>query len=151
MLLLDLSRKIYSKDLHLSPPSQSPSIANNLNLNPTASSSGGSGPGQLSKRIPGKLAMCKFCGFTRWEATNCIERKYSHIFSLSEDLAVCVRCRRKIPDDVKILDDPSYKPKPDSTELMGTKKLRLHRFPNSTLILVGNSKIYTRSCWISFL
>ena len=46
----------------------------------------------------------------------------------SEDLAICVRCRRKMPDDVKILDDPSYKPKPDSTELMGTKKLRLARY-----------------------
>ena len=41
---------------------------------------------------------------------------------------MCVRCRRKMPDDVKILDDPSYKPKPDSTELMGTKKLRLARY-----------------------
>ena len=48
--------------------------------------------------------------------------------SSSEDLAICVRCRRKMPDDVKILDDPSYKPKPDSTELMGTKKLRLARY-----------------------
>ena len=48
--------------------------------------------------------------------------------SPSEDLAICVRCRRKMPDDVKILDDPSYKPKPDSTELMGTKKLRLARY-----------------------
>ena len=51
-------------------------------------------------------------------------------FSPSEDLAICVRCRRKMPDDVKILDDPSYKPKPDSTELMGTKKLRLARLYN---------------------
>ena len=43
------------------------------------------GPGgQVSKRIPGKLAMCKQCGFT------------------SEDLAVCLRCRRKMPDDVKV-------------------------------------------------
>ena len=25
------------------------------------------GGGQVSKRIPGKLAMCKSCGFTRWE------------------------------------------------------------------------------------
>jgi len=64
--------------------------------------------------------MCKFCGFT------------------SEDLAVCVRCRRKIPDDVKILDDPSYKPKPDSTELMGTKKLRLHRIPGKRSRRPGN-------------
>ena len=38
---------------------------------------------------------------------------------------------------MKILDDPSYKPKPDSTELMGTKKLRLHRFPKYTPVLVG--------------
>ena len=68
------------------------------------------GGGQVSKRIPGKLAMCKSCGFT------------------SEDLAICVRCRRKMLGNVKILDDPSYKPKPDSTELMGTKKLRLARY-----------------------
>merc|ERR1719266_3121098 len=86
----------------------------------SASSSGGSGSGQLSKRIPGKLAMCKSCGFT------------------SEDLAVCVRCRRKMPDDVKILDDPSYKPKPDSTELMGTKKLRLARLPGKRNRRPGN-------------
>ena len=71
MLLFDLSGKKYITKIY-----SYPSIANNLilNLNPTASSSGGSGSGQLSKRIPGKLAMCKFCGFTRWEATNCIER-----------------------------------------------------------------------------
>merc|ERR1719341_2539043 len=86
----------------------------------SASSSGGSGSGQVSKRIPGKLAMCKSCGFT------------------SEDLAICVRCRRKMPDDVKILDDPSYKPKPDSTELMGTKKLRLARLPGKRNRRPGN-------------
>ena len=68
--------KKYITKIYAYHPSQSPSIANNLilNLNPTASSSGGSGSGQLSKRIPGKLAMCKFCGFTRWEAIYCIER-----------------------------------------------------------------------------
>merc|ERR1719447_151125 len=99
-----------------SPPCSSGGEGSSL----SASSSGGSGSGQLSKRIPGKLAMCKFCGFT------------------SEDLAVCVRCRRKIPDDVKILDDPSYKPKPDSTELMGTKKLRLHRIPGKRSRRPGN-------------
>ena len=27
----------------------------------------------------------------------------------SEDLAVCLRCRRKMPDDVKIVDDPNFK------------------------------------------
>jgi len=86
----------------------------------SASSSSGSGSGQVSKRIPGKLAMCKSCGFT------------------SEDLAICVRCRRKMPDDVKILDDPSYKPKPDSTELMGTKKLRLARLPGKRNRRPGN-------------
>ena len=77
MLLFDLSGKKYITKIYSYHPSQSPTIENNLilNLNPTASSSGGSGSGQLSKRIPGKLAMCKFCGFTRWEATiNCIER-----------------------------------------------------------------------------
>jgi len=79
------------------------------------------GPGgQVSKRIPGKLAMCKQCGFT------------------SEDLAVCLRCRRKMPDDVKVLDDPNFKPKPDSTEAGGTKKLRLARLPGKARRRGGN-------------
>ena len=43
-----------------------------------------------------------------------------------------------MPDDVKILDDPSYKPKPDSTELMGTKKLRLARIPGKQNRRPGN-------------
>merc|ERR1719430_1418391 len=99
-----------------SPPCSSGGEGSTL----SASSSSGSGSGQVSKRIPGKLAMCKSCGFT------------------SEDLAICVRCRRKMPDDVKILDDPSYKPKPDSTELMGTKKLRLARLPGKRNRRPGN-------------
>ena len=39
---------------------------------------------------------------------------------------------------MKILDDPSYKPKPDSTELMGTKKLRLARIPGKRNRWPGN-------------
>ena len=50
-----------------------------------------------SKKIPGKLALCKCCGCQ------------------SEDLATCVRCKRRLPEDVKLLDDPAFKPKPDST------------------------------------
>ena len=51
-----------------------------------------------SKRVPGKLALCTRCG------------------TQSDDISTCVRCKRKLPDDVKLLDDPTYKPKPDSTE-----------------------------------
>ena len=39
------------------------------------------------KRIPGKLALCTRCG------------------TQSEDLSTCVRCKRKLPEDVKLLDD----------------------------------------------
>ena len=51
-----------------------------------------------SKRVPGKLALCTRCG------------------TQSDDISTCVRCKRKLPDDVKLLDDPTFKPKPDSTE-----------------------------------
>ena len=44
-------------------------------------------PGKLA---PGKLAKCKSCGFT------------------GKDLAVCIRCRRKMSDDVKIVEDPNF-------------------------------------------
>ena len=36
----------------------------------------------------GKLALCTRCG------------------TQSEDLSTCVRCKRKLPEDVKLLDDP---------------------------------------------
>ena len=62
------------------------------------------------RRIPGKLAMCKSCGH------------------LSEDLSTCDRCKRKFPVDAKLLDDPAFKPKPDSTE--NKKALRGVRLPN---------------------
>merc|ERR1719369_309672 len=68
-------------------------------------------PGSASKRVPGKLAMCKSCGH------------------LSEDLSTCIRCRRKFPDDVKLLDDPAFKPKPDSTDNMAKSALRRMRVP----------------------
>ena len=32
-----------------------------------------------------------------------------------------------MPEDVKILDDPNFKPKPDSTEALAKKALRLAR------------------------
>jgi len=67
--------------------------------------------GTPQKRVPGKLAMCKSCGH------------------LSEDLLTCMRCRRKLPDDVKLLDDPAFKPKPDSTDHVGKKALRGVRLP----------------------
>jgi len=70
-------------------------------------------PGQAPKRVPGKLAMCKSCGH------------------LSEDLSTCIRCRRKFPDDVKLLDDPAFKPKPDSTDNMAKKALRGIRLPKN--------------------
>ena len=68
-----------------------------------------------SKRIPGKLALCNKCG------------------TQSEDLATCIRCKRKLPDDVKLLDDPAFKPKPDSTLAPAgdkNKALRGVRMPN---------------------
>jgi len=68
-------------------------------------------PGSAPKRVPGKLAMCKSCGH------------------LSEDLSTCIRCRRKLPDDVKLLDDPAFKPKPDSTDHVAKKALRGVRLP----------------------
>ena len=40
------------------------------------------------KRTPGKLALGTRCG------------------TQSEDLSTCVRCKRKLPEDVKLLDDP---------------------------------------------
>ena len=68
------------------------------------------------KRIPGKLALCTRCG------------------TQSEDLSTCVRCKRKLPEDVKLLDDPAFKSqKPDSTDNggMGNKKaLRGVRLPS---------------------
>ena len=61
------------------------------------------------------------------------------LFPPSEDLAVCVRCRRKMPDDVKIVDDPNFKPKPDSTEVLASKKaLRLARLPGKSRRRGGN-------------
>eukprot|EP00090_Calanus_glacialis_P044531 TRINITY_DN7950_c0_g1_i1.p1 TRINITY_DN7950_c0_g1~~TRINITY_DN7950_c0_g1_i1.p1 ORF type:complete len:1263 (-),score=483.66 TRINITY_DN7950_c0_g1_i1:324-3560(-) len=68
-------------------------------------------PGSAPKRVLGKLAMCKSCGH------------------LSEDLSTCIRCRRKLPDDVKLLDDPAFKPKPDSTDHVAKKALRGVRLP----------------------
>ena len=69
-----------------------------------------------SKRVPGKLALCTRCG------------------TQSEDLSTCVRCKRKLPDDVKLLDDPAFKPqKPDSTDnggLNNKKALRGVRLPS---------------------
>ena len=69
-----------------------------------------------SKRIPGKLALCTRCG------------------TQSDDLSTCVRCKRKLPDDVKLLDDPAFKPqKPDSTDnggLNNKKALRGVRLPS---------------------
>ena len=38
----------------------------------------------VPKRVPGKVALCKHCG------------------NMSDDHATCSRCRRKLPDDVKV-------------------------------------------------
>ena len=67
-----------------------------------------------SKRVPGKLALCTRCG------------------TQSEDISTCVRCKRKLPDDVKLLDDPAYKPKPDSTE-------------NGTIVITNTAKKVLRN------
>ena len=42
---------------------------------------------------PGKMVVCKACG--------CI----------GPDFNACIRCKRKIPEDAKVIDDPD-KPKP---------------------------------------
>ena len=43
------------------------------------------------KLIPGKLVVCKNCG------------------CMGQDFNLCVRCKKKIPEDCKKVDDPSYK------------------------------------------
>jgi len=45
---------------------------------------------------------------------------------MSDDHNTCTRCRRKLPEDVKVVDDPAFKPKPDSTN-EEAKKLRAMR------------------------
>ena len=96
-----------------SPPALEVSAARSGSLSSTTSSNGSihQSPTLVTpKRIPGKLALCNWCAFQ------------------SEDLAKCGRCGRKL-DAPKILDDPSFKPKPDSTD--ATKKaLRDVRVPN---------------------
>jgi len=69
------------------------------------------------KLIPGKLAMCKWCG------------------DLSPDFAKCIRCKRKLPEDCKAVDDPALKPKPDSTghnDMAKKAALRGVRIPNKS-------------------
>lgn len=58
------------------------------------------------RRVPGKLALCKFCG------------------NMSEDHNTCSRCKRRLPEDAKVVDDPAFKPKPDSTTIVSTDKQR---------------------------
>ena len=90
-----------------------PGLEVRSSISSTASSNGSlhQSPAAIApKRIPGKLALCNWCAFQ------------------SEDLAKCGRCHRKL-DAPKILDDPSYKPKPDSTEVV-KKALRDVRVPN---------------------
>ena len=94
-----------------SPPSQEGSSVSTTLSSSSSQYPGPHPPGSAPKRIPGKLAMCKSCGH------------------LSEDLSTCIRCRRKFPDDVKLLDDPAFKPKPDSTDHMAKKALRGVRLP----------------------
>jgi len=68
-----------------------------------------------TKIIPGKLAMCKWCG------------------ELSPDFIKCIRCKRKLPEDCKAIDDPQLKPKPDSTHETAKKAaLRGVRIPNKS-------------------
>ena len=82
---------------------------------PSPASTSSSFQAAPSKRVPGKLALCKFCG------------------TQSEDLSTCTRCKRKFPDDVKLLDDPAFKQtqKPDSTDSINKNKaLRGVRLPS---------------------
>ena len=91
------------------------SLMSNVGSSPAGSTTSNSSYQQTpSKRIPGKLALCKQCG------------------TQSDDLAVCIRCKRKFPEDVKLLDDPAFRPKPDSTDSTAKKSsaLRGVRPPN---------------------
>lgn len=73
------------------------------------------------RRIPGKLALCKFCG------------------TLSDDFNTCSFCRKRLPEDSKIMDDPTCKPKPDSTEDNQKKaSLRAMRLPTKNRRRGGN-------------
>ena len=75
-----------------------------------------------SKRVPGKLALCTRCG------------------TQSEDISTCIRCKRKFPDDVKLLDDPAYKPPPDSTDGSDKKVLRNVRLPSKNRKKTANDE-----------
>ncbi|XP_030760766.1 uncharacterized protein LOC115885866 isoform X2 [Sitophilus oryzae] len=57
-------------------------------------------PKELPKLIPGKLAVCSYCGYT------------------GEDFNRCRRCSRKLPDNVRSIDAPikSKMSSPDSTK-----------------------------------
>ena len=74
------------------------------------------------KRVPGKLALCKQCG------------------NLSEDHATCTRCKRRLPDDVKVVDDPAFKPKPDSTTLVSSSSSAADKKSNLRAVRLGTKK-----------
>ena len=59
---------------------------------PAAAGAGGAEPYKADLR-PGKMVVCKNCG--------CI----------GPDFNACIRCKKKIPEDAKVIDDPD-KPKP---------------------------------------
>ena len=60
---------------------------------------------QPGKRIPGKLARCTRCG------------------TQSENLSTCVRCKRKLPEDVKLLDDLAFQSQ--ESDIKAEKSLKL--------------------------
>jgi hypothetical protein len=45
----------------------------------------------VGKFIPGQLVLCKNCG------------------SMSEDFNLCSRCKKKIPEGAKVIQDKTYK------------------------------------------
>jgi sentrin-specific protease 7 len=92
-----------------------PTVDSPDNISSSSTSSALANPNApvIPKRVPGKVALCKHCG------------------NMSDDHATCSRCRRKLPEDVKVVDDPAFRPKPDSTNEDAAKKsLRAMRIPN---------------------
>lgn len=62
---------------------------------------------QPGKRLPGKLALCTRCG------------------TQSENLSTCGRCKRKLPEDVKLLDDPAFKTQESDIKVEKSLKLKM--------------------------
>jgi len=74
---------------------------------PPGSASNSSFVATPGKRTPGKLALCTRCG------------------TQSENLSTCGRCKRKLPEDVKLLDDPAFKTQESDIKVEKSLKLKM--------------------------